>query len=132
MKKFIIAILAFVYICTSAGIIVHTHYCMGEPVAWGLGHNKSKTCSKCGMEKSDEKNSGCCKDDYKVVKNNTDQKNTENVFHLTRVLGISLRVTFIELSSNNLLPVTEKESIIHPPSRSSVKAVYIRNCVFLI
>ena len=73
MKKIAIAILAFVYISTSTGMVLHTHYCMGEPVAWGLGQNKSKTCSKCGMPRSDEKNSGCCKDEYKYVKNDKDQ-----------------------------------------------------------
>ena len=58
MKKFVAVILALVYIGTSTGANIHMHYCMGKLADWGLGDNKSKTCSKCGMEKSDEKDNG--------------------------------------------------------------------------
>ena len=132
MKKIAIAILAFVYISTSTGMVLHTHYCMGEPVAWGLGQNKSKTCSKCGMPRSDEKNSGCCKDEYKVIKNNTDQKSAENVFHLAQLLGTFLPTAFIDISTKSLPSVTEKKLISHPPPPILGTAVYIRNCVFLV
>lgn len=132
MKKIIIAILAFVYIITTTGVILHTHYCMGEPVAWGFGQNESKACSKCGMENGNEKNGGCCRDEFRFLKNNTDQKSAENILQLDLLSGLTLPVTFIEISSNGFPPVTEKRPVSHPPSRSEGNAVYIRNCVFLI
>jgi hypothetical protein len=132
MKKIAIAILAFAYISTSTGIVLHTHYCMGEPVAWGLGQNEYKTCPKCGMAKSNGKDGSCCKDEYKVIKNNTDQKSAENVFHLVQLPGTFLPTAFIEISIKSLLSVTEKKLISHHTPPILCSAVYIRNCVFLI
>jgi hypothetical protein len=51
MKKLFVAILAILYLSTSTGATLHVHYCMGRLAGWGLGHNNSKTCGKCGMEK---------------------------------------------------------------------------------
>ena len=128
MKKFTIAILALLYIGTSAGVTVHMHYCMGKLADWGLGHTKSKTCSKCGMEKSH----GCCKDEYKLVKNDSDQKITEPGFQPVQLTASALAAAFVELPVNVFSSLTEKNSFIHAPPRSSGIAVYIRNCVFLI
>ena len=77
MKKLLIAIFALLYISTSTGATLHIHYCMGKLADWGLGHNNSKTCGECGMEKSEEKDNGCCKDEHKFIKNDTDQKTGE-------------------------------------------------------
>ena len=54
MKKFITAILAVLYLGTSSGATIHMHYCMGKLADWGLGHQNSKTCGNCGMEKPDK------------------------------------------------------------------------------
>ncbi len=132
MKKFLVTILAFVYITTSSGAILHIHYCMGQLAEWDLGHNKSKTCGKCGMEKSDEKDNGCCKDEHKLIKNDSDQKTAEAGIQLIQLLVGSLPVTFIEISSGDFPIVTEENPISHAPPRSGGVAVYIRNCVFLI
>ncbi len=74
MKKIIVAILALLYITTSTGATIHMHYCMGELADWGIGLNDSKTCGKCGMDKSDEKDNGCCNDEQKQVKLETDHQ----------------------------------------------------------
>ena len=132
MKKFIVAILAVLYLGTSTGATVHMHYCMGKLADWGLGHNKSKTCGNCGMEKSEEKDNGCCKDEHKFVKNDNDQKTTESF-----VTNFALQVIVIPVecfTSSEILvsSVTEKHPVSHAPPRSSGVAVYIRNCTFLI
>lgn len=132
MKKIIIAIFAFFYLAVSSGFTVHMHYCMGQLADWDLGHNKSKTCSKCGMDKSDEKNSGCCKDEHKLIKNITDQKTSETGIQLIKFIAVALPVSFDEVLSVNFLSVTEENPISHAPPRSSGVAVYIRNCIFLI
>lgn len=84
------------------------------------------------MEKSDEKDNGCCKDEHKFVKNDTDQKTAEAGFQLIQLLAVALPVTFIEIPSTDFPSVTEENPISHAPPRSSGVAVYIRNCVFLI
>ena len=132
MKKVFIVIVAFFYLAISSGFTVHLHYSMGELADWNLGHNKSKTCSKCGMENSGEKDNGCCKDEHKYIKNNADQKTAESGFHLIKLIAAALPVSFVEIPGLNFPFITEAIPISHAPPRSCGVAVYIRNCVFLI
>jgi hypothetical protein len=129
MKKVFVFILAFVYITTSAGFTLHMHYCMGKIANWGLGHNHSKTCSKCGM---DEKSTGCCKNEYKFFKNNPDQKITESAFQAVQIGNIISPSLFVELTSAYYPRLAKQNPAGHAPSRSCSIAVYIRNCTFLI
>lgn len=132
MKKLLAVILALVYMSTSTGATIHMHYCMGKLADWGLGHNKSKTCGKCGMEKSDEKDNGCCKDEHKFVKNDSDQKIAEAGFQMMQLVSTAIPVSFFEIPDNNIPSVTEANPISHAPPRSSSVAVYILNRSFLI
>jgi hypothetical protein len=132
MKKFFLTILAFVYISSSTGAPIHMHYCMGELADWGLGHNKSKTCGKCGMDKSDEKDNGCCKDEQKFIKNTTDQKVVESSFQLIGLMGTAILPGYTELPSIKISSLTEENPISHAPPRSNGVAVYILNRTFLI
>ncbi len=132
MKKFLTAILALAYMTASTGATLHMHYCMGKLADWGLGHTTSKTCDKCGMEKSGEKDNSCCKDEHEFVKNTTDQKIAETGFQLIQLIAIALPVTFVEIPSNNVPSVTEENPISNAPPRSGNVAVYILNRNFLI
>jgi len=129
MKKVFVAILAFVYITTSTGATINMHYCMGKMINWGFGHNDSKKCGKCGME---EKDSKCCKDIHKFVKNDSDQKTSKPGFQILQLMAAALPGSFIEIPSHPFLSVTEEHSISRSHPRNSSVALYIRNCVFLI
>ena len=132
MKKIIIIIVALFYLAVSSGFIVHMHFCMGQLADWSLGQNKSKICSKCGMKESDEKDNGCCRDEYKFIKNNTDQKITQTGFQLIKLTAVSLPVFFVEILPVSFPSRTKENSISNALPRSHGVAVYIRNCVFLI
>ena len=132
MKKILAVILAVIYLGTSTGATVHMHYCMGKLADWGLGHNKSKTCGECGMEKSEEKDNGCCKDEHKFVKNDSDQKIAEAGFQMMQLASVALQVSFVEIPNNNIPSVTEENPISHAPPRRTGVAVYILNRTFLI
>jgi len=132
MKKVLAVILALVYMSTTTGANIHMHYCMGKLADWGLGHNKSKTCGECGMEKSEEKDNGCCKDEHKFVKNDGDQKIAEAGFQMMQLASVALPVSFVEIPDNNFSSVTEENPISHAPPRSTGVAVYILNRTFLI
>jgi hypothetical protein len=132
MKKFAAAILAIFYLSTSTGANIHTHYCMGEMADWGLGNNKSKTCDKCGMEKSEEKDNGCCKDEHKFLKNTLDQKVAESSFLITYIVCVAIVPDYPELTSIKLSSLTEENPRSNAPPRSSGVAVYILNRTFLI
>jgi len=105
---------------------------MGKLADWGLGDNNSKTCGECGMDKSDEKDSGCCKDEHKFVKNDGDQKIAEAGFLMMQLASVALPVSFFEIPENNIPSVTEGNPISHAPPRSGGIAVYILNRSFLI
>lgn len=132
MKKCISILLAVLYIGTSTGATLHMHYCMGKLADWGIGHDDSKTCGKCGMEKSNEKPNGCCRDEFKFIKNDTDQKTAEAGIQLMHIVAMALPVSFVEIAAIGFPSVTEENPISHAPPRSNGVAVYIRNCVFLI
>lgn len=132
MKKFIVAILAILYLGTSTGATIHMHYCMGKLADWGLGHNKSKTCGECGMDKSDEKDNGCCKDEHKFVKNDNDQKIAEAGFQMMQLVSTAMPLSFFEVPVKHISSITEGNPISHAPPRSSGIAVYILNRTFLI
>ena len=130
MKKITVAIFAIFYLAVSSGFTVHLHYCMNKLAGWNLIHLDKDKCGVCGMHKS--KASGCCKDEHKFFKNNTDQKTAETAVQPMQVLTSAVPVSFFETPANDFPSVTEKNPVSHAPPRSSGIAVYIRNCVFLI
>jgi hypothetical protein len=63
MKRLTAILLALIYISTTSGIVISSHYCMGEISEIALGSTSNATCGTCGME-----NNGCCHDDLQVIK----------------------------------------------------------------
>jgi hypothetical protein len=132
MKRFAAAILAVLYISTSAGATVHMHYCMGKLADWSLGQKESKTCGNCGMKNGEAKDKGCCKDEHKFFKNDTDQKAAEAGLQLLQILAIDLPVSFADYASFNFTSISEDNPVSNAPPRSNGVAVYILNRTFLI
>ena len=114
------------------GATIHMHYCMGKIANWSLDFNTSKICGKCGMEKSDKKDNGCCKDEDKYVINHTDQKTAEAGFQPVQLLSAVLPVSFIEIPSVKFQLLAEENFIINSPPRSNSTAVYLLNRSFRI
>ena len=132
MKKFIVAILAVLYLSTSVGATVHLHYCMDKLANWSLSHSNSSKCSKCGMEKNHgATKDGCCKDEHKVIKNSKDQNLAQASFYLIQITSIPHLASSNELPAIDVSSVTESNPISHAPPRNIV-SIFIRNCVFLI
>jgi len=132
VKKVIVTILSILYLTSTTGTSLHMHFCMGKLADWNLVHNESETCSKCGMDKTDEKLNGCCKDEHKFFKNISDQKISETGFQFVKLFATIIPVTFFEIPDASITTVTEENPVSHAPPRSCGAAVYIRNCVFLI
>lgn len=132
MKKATVLILAILYITTSTGATLSMHYCMGKLADWELGQNKSKSCGFCGMEKGDEKDNGCCKDEQKFIKNDADQKFVESTSYLFKVLAPAELSVYPALSFFQTASVTEQNPVSNAPPRSKGLAIYIRNRTFLI
>ena len=132
MRKCIVTILAFLYISTSTGAMLHSHYCMGKLADWGFGQNDSKYCSNCGMEETGQKEKGCCKDETRFLKNTADQKITESAIQFIQLITVAPPPAIIELPLIGFPFLTAINPINNAPPRNSGIAVYIRNCIFRI
>lgn len=133
MKKVFAVILTLIYISTSTGATLHMHYCMGKLADWGLlGQTKTDTCGKCGMEKSDSVNKGCCKDEHKTIKSETAPQATEVSLRIVQALSSALPVSYFETPAIALSSITEANPISNAPPRGAGTAIYKRNCVFRI
>jgi hypothetical protein len=127
MKKFLVAILAIVYLSSSVGATTHFHYCMDKLVNWDFGQAKKDKCgtNKCGNHQKNK----CCNDEYKALRNG-DQRITETTHDLipssfpTLLPQIELQV--LDISPKIIANVTSTTLL-----RSPV-AIHILNCVFLI
>jgi ribosomal protein L40E len=130
MKKFFVAILAILYLGTSIGATIQLHYCMGRFVEATLSHNKKTICGRCGMEKKPEATKGCCKDEYKQIKIDKDQKPSGSY--------TQLNVAVVELDPANFNYLIFSSSfspeifakINAPPLRNT--SLNLLNCVFRI
>ena len=130
MKKFVVAILAILYLGTSVSATIHLHYCMGKLVDWSLWHNDSSKCGTCGMEKGHKTtDDGCCKDEYKYVKNTTDQKTTEYTIQTLQVLATSTS-SFYNNELDHFHNTSQNCPTNHAPPINNGVGILIRNCVF--
>jgi len=132
MKKAGVAILSIIYLCFTIGININMHYCMGKLADWGLSINNSKTCPKCGMEKKNGKDNNCCNDEYKFVKNNTDQKTTDTGVQLNQLTVFAVTDSYFNFLLNDFSSITEENPISHAPPQLHGVAIFIFEKSFLI
>ncbi len=133
MKKFVVAILAIVYLSTSVGATIRLHYCMGKLVNWGLSHSNKAVCSNCGMRKCHSSTrEGCCSDEYKQIKNEKDQKLSESFVYLNKVLIETAPVTVDGIAPLPPSFLTSEFLKINAPPRSSRNSILALHCIFRI
>lgn len=130
MKKFLVTILALVYLTVSSGATVHLHYCMGKLIAWGLSDKKDGKCGTCGMMKAGH--TGCCKDELKQIKIEKHQKAVESAFQFLIISSDE-----VEAPSASLSLVYPSSSVLnnttaHAPPRLGAVPIFVLNCNFRI
>lgn len=130
MKKFIVTILAVLYLGVSSGATVNFHYCMGQLIEWGLVSKQSENCSKCGMNKT--KNTDCCKDQYQKFKVEESQKASQNVYQFNLPTSGVLFITFNEHSEGSVFSLKENQPFSKVSQQTQNIPVFIRNCNFRI
>ena len=131
MKKFIVSILAVLYLATSSGAAVYLHYCMGEISHSSLLANNDKTCGTCGMEKEETNTNGCCKDEFHWIKVDDDQQTQTIHFVFSKPYSELLSFDFFDgvyFTPQENLTCTDSKA----PQRSSELPVYLLNCIFRI
>jgi len=130
MKKFIVSILAVLYLSSSIGATVHLHYCMDKLIGWSLEHSKGNRCSKCGMVKK-QKGKACCKDEHKQLKLQNDQKAAAS-YQAIQLSSVAILTNFFTCPSVHLSSLVEENPLSHAPPGSECIPLYIRNQVFRI
>ena len=68
MKRFLVTILAILYMAGAMGATVHIHYCMDKLRSASLLDKDEDKCGKCGMSKQVQKKKNCCRDEHKTFK----------------------------------------------------------------
>lgn len=127
MKKFLTAILAIIYLVSSAGATVHTHYCMGK--VYSINFTKSKDdCSKCGMKSTKH----CCNDEIKTVKLCDSYNAVSNNINLSTPVFAIIDKTQNDLYADILLVSSSFTTHNNSPPAPSGALLCIRNCVFRI
>lgn len=127
MKKLVVSILAVFYLASAVGATVHLHYCMDKLINWSLTKADGDKCDKCGMKKD----GGCCKDELKLVKNNTDQKTAEAI-QIPQFVTNESQPPFINTSEFYFSFSIIKKLVSHAPPISSDDDKLIRICVLRI
>jgi len=124
VKRFLVSILAILYMATASGAVVHIHYCMGVLVGADLDLKDEHTCGKCGMAK--KMRGGCCKDEYKVLKTDQSSQAAKVIFTVSPAPGITPKSTFYLIES----PIYERAHTINfanaPPPLWRSCPIYIQ------
>lgn len=71
VKKPVATILILVYLASSFGITINSHYCMKRLVSVHMFETQTDRCGQCGMDMHEA--NGCCQDVTKAVKLEQDQ-----------------------------------------------------------
>lgn len=102
---------------------------MDELDSTEIGFTASETCGRCGMETTDS--NGCCRDEFKVVKLETDQLVAKALLaDFSLPLIIHTTTEFLLSPFRNYTP--DQKLIAHSPPLLNEQETYLDNCVFRI
>ncbi|MFT3681520.1 MAG: hypothetical protein QM791_14715 [Ferruginibacter sp.] len=128
MKKFIVSILALLYLGVSSGVAMEIHYCMGKQAGVELYGSDDDHCGKCGMK---EKKGGCCSDEHKFYKLEDSHKNVSNDLQLEAPVAI-ITTHFPEYYFERISDPVARSLKSHSPPLYPGLSACILNCVFRI
>ena len=130
MKQLAVTILAFLYLFTSTGVIVHLHNCVGNLSNFTSGQNKHQPCHKCEKEQPGEQTNGCCKSEYQFIKSNNEQAIVSPAIELMQSLAAPTSLSSFDTSHPGTYLSAEKKPASHAPPKNNGIAIYKRNRVF--
>lgn len=127
VKRFLVAILALLYLTIASGVVVNLHYCMGDLASIEFGHAADHPCAKCGMEEK----KGCCETESKLVKLQDAHQWAKPAFDALKVMAVVQGAGFTSM------PVLQPASLpasasYQPPPDFRQNKVYRSICVFRI
>ncbi|MBC9914502.1 HYC_CC_PP family protein [Chitinophaga varians] len=132
MKKFLILILAVLYMGTSTGATFHMHYCKGKLIEVDLWHSEVKQCGKCGAKPNTVCARKCCKDEHKTVKLEKDQKITAQTMHALQQVAMATPVAFAVMPVPSFVSPVTACPVGNAPPRSNKVPAHILHCTYRI
>lgn len=121
-----VAILAFLYLTITSGVVVNWHYCMGDLSSIDIGARHSDHCEKCGM--ADKK--GCCETTYKVFKVDDAHQWAKVNWELNTLAAVF--PTTIQFEPVHFSIDNSQLQQYHAPPDERLNAIYLHTGVFRI
>lgn len=125
MKKFLVTILALVYLTGTAGAMMRLDCCLEKLVAYGPG-----TSTKDNHWSEESK--GNCKDDHKQAKLGHEQKRNDSHIRLAKIIPALISTDFSGYSSKVVSTLTEAYAVNSVPQQRALVPLFILNCVHRI
>lgn len=126
MKRFLVAILAILYITLTSGVVVSVHYCMGKRSNVSIGNFSQKLCG-CGPKE----NKKCCSSEIKIVKLDDNHQQAQADIQLLAAEQFLPQIigTIIQINLQEEQPVLFTA---HAPPVRSGQDILIQHSVFRI
>lgn len=124
MKKFLVTILAFVYLTSTFGASVRLDCCLEKLISVTLG--TTTTQENLWSEEKD------CKDDHKQLRLGHEQKHNDSKIRVAKFVPSSLTTAFPEYSFHAVSTLTETYPVNNAPPQQAKIPLFILHCVHRI
>ena len=123
MKKFLVTILALVYLTSTIGATVRLDCCVEKLVSITLGTTSQEDLW------SEEKS---CKDDHKQLRPGHEQKRNDAKIRVAKFVPSSINTRFPEYSFHAVSTLTETYPVNNAPPQQAKIPLFILHCVHRI
>jgi hypothetical protein len=120
MKKFLVTILALVYLTSTFGATIRLDCCLEKLVPFCVNNPTS------GNEWSEDKG---CKDDHKQAKLGHEQKRNDSKIRIAKYVPATVSTGFPENSFHALSTLAETYPVNNPPPKQAGISLFILHCV---
>jgi hypothetical protein len=124
MKRFLVTILALVYLTSTFGATVRLDCCLEKLVSVTLGS------SSHNFQWSEEK--GDCKDDHRQAKLGHEQKRNDAKIRVAKFVPASVTAGFPEYSFQSVSTLSEAYPVNNAPPHQATIPLFILHCVHRI
>jgi hypothetical protein len=124
MKKFLITILAIVYLTSTVGAMVRLDCCLEKLVSYSVGTPADKH--------GDVESKGNCKDDHKQPKLGHEQKRSDSHIRLAKTFPASINTSFPAYPFQAVAVLKETYSVKQKAPKQAKIPIFLLNCVHRI
>jgi hypothetical protein len=128
MKRIVACFTVVVYLAFACGVMVNYHFCMDRYTTFGLYQPAGNSCHVCGMH---TKKKGCCHDEVKIIRIQSDYQATSLSWSLKNV-PLPQTINSASFSENLLRQTSVVNKIDHSPPFLNIQDIYLQDRVFRI